>query len=62
MTEIHERNLALEAVGRFSEVCPVTVVVSLGTGLIPVTQVGNMFCSLYFLWSYSKEIKWNEGV
>lgn len=38
MTEIHEYNLALKTAGRSSEVCPVTVVVSLGTGLVPVTQ------------------------
>jgi len=42
MTEIHEYNLALEAVGKSSEVCPTTVVVSLGTGRIPITQVGIM--------------------
>jgi len=42
MTEIHEYNLALKTAGRSSEVCPVTVVVSLGTGLVPVTQVGVM--------------------
>ncbi|PNF40047.1 85/88 kDa calcium-independent phospholipase A2 [Cryptotermes secundus] len=38
MTEIHEYNLALQAVGRTSEVKPLTIVVSLGTGLVPVTQ------------------------
>jgi hypothetical protein len=62
MTEIHEYNLALEATGRSSEVCPLTVVVSVGTGLIPVTEVGIIFCSLYYHWSHSKEIKWNEDV
>lgn len=38
MTEIHEYNLALKAIGRGSEATPVTAIVSLGTGLIPVTQ------------------------
>jgi len=47
MTEIHEYNLALKASGRSSEVCPVTVVVSLGTGLVPVTQVSVMLYSVY---------------
>ncbi|XP_075228914.1 calcium-independent phospholipase A2 VIA isoform X2 [Lycorma delicatula] len=36
ITEIHEYNLALKAVGRGSEACPLSVVVSLGTGCIPV--------------------------
>lgn len=40
LTEIHEYNLALQARGRSSEMQPPTVVVSLGTGRIPVTQVG----------------------
>ncbi|XP_048506119.1 85/88 kDa calcium-independent phospholipase A2 [Athalia rosae] len=39
LTEIHEYNLALRAVGRENEVKPVTVVVSLGTGLIPVSPL-----------------------
>lgn len=39
MTEIHEYNLALRAVGRESEMCSPSIVVSLGTGLIPVTQL-----------------------
>ncbi|XP_069701156.1 85/88 kDa calcium-independent phospholipase A2 isoform X2 [Periplaneta americana] len=39
LTEIHEYNLALKASGRLSEVRPPTVVVSLGTGLVPVTQL-----------------------
>jgi hypothetical protein len=60
MTEIHEYNLALKATGRSSEVCPLTVVVSLGTGLIPVTQVGFISYSLYlksltFLFAQRKE-------
>lgn len=37
MTEIHEHNLALQAVGRGDEVKPVTLVVSIGTGLVPVS-------------------------
>ncbi|KAF5304085.1 hypothetical protein FQA39_LY01870 [Lamprigera yunnana] len=39
LTEIHEYNLALKAVGRGNEVHPLSIAVSLGTGLIPVTQV-----------------------
>lgn len=38
MTEIHEYNMALHSVGRREEIVPVSVVVSLGTGLIPVTE------------------------
>jgi calcium-independent phospholipase A2 len=47
MTEIHEYNLALQVAGRTSEVKPLTVVVSLGTGLVPVTQVSITLSSLY---------------
>ncbi|XP_043505074.1 85/88 kDa calcium-independent phospholipase A2 [Polistes fuscatus] len=36
ITEIHEYNLALKAVRRESEVVPLSLVISLGTGLIPV--------------------------
>lgn len=39
LTEIHEYNTALRAVGRESEASPLSIVVSLGTGLIPVTPV-----------------------
>lgn len=39
LTEIQEQNLALRAVGREDEISEVTTVVSLGTGLIPVTQL-----------------------
>ncbi|XP_075164146.1 calcium-independent phospholipase A2 VIA isoform X1 [Haematobia irritans] len=39
MTEIHEYNMALRSVGRESEAVPVSVVVSIGTGLIPVTEL-----------------------
>ncbi|XP_066157041.1 85/88 kDa calcium-independent phospholipase A2 [Euwallacea fornicatus] len=39
LTEIHEHCLALKAMGRESESCPVSVVVSLGTGVIPVTEL-----------------------
>uniref|UniRef100_A0A6B2E6X8 phospholipase A2 n=1 Tax=Phlebotomus kandelakii TaxID=1109342 RepID=A0A6B2E6X8_9DIPT len=39
MTEIHEYNMALRRVGRDKEVAPVSVVVSLGTGMIPVTEL-----------------------
>ncbi|XP_017091053.2 85/88 kDa calcium-independent phospholipase A2 isoform X1 [Drosophila bipectinata] len=39
MTEIHEYNMALRSVGRESEAIPVSVVVSLGTGHIPVTEL-----------------------
>ncbi|XP_014090407.1 85/88 kDa calcium-independent phospholipase A2 [Bactrocera oleae] len=39
MTEIHEYNMALRSVGREKEAVPVSIVVSLGTGLIPVTAL-----------------------
>lgn len=39
MTEIHEYNMALHSVSRKSEIVPVSIVVSLGTGLIPVTEL-----------------------
>lgn len=39
MTEIHEYNMALHSVDRRKEIVPVSVVVSLGTGLIPVTEL-----------------------
>ncbi|KAL1451791.1 hypothetical protein WDU94_006137 [Cyamophila willieti] len=39
LTEIHEYNLALKATGQESEVRPVSVVVSIGTGSIPVTDM-----------------------
>ncbi|XP_017773302.1 PREDICTED: 85/88 kDa calcium-independent phospholipase A2 [Nicrophorus vespilloides] len=39
LTEIHELNLALRAVGRKDEVTNLSAVVSLGTGLIPVTEL-----------------------
>ncbi|XP_055625339.1 85/88 kDa calcium-independent phospholipase A2 isoform X2 [Toxorhynchites rutilus septentrionalis] len=39
MTEIHEYNMALRSVGRDAEVVPLSIVVSLGTGLIPVTEL-----------------------
>lgn len=42
LTEIHEYNLALRAMGREREMTPVTVVVSLGTGLIPVKNLGDI--------------------
>ncbi|XP_039285662.1 85/88 kDa calcium-independent phospholipase A2 [Nilaparvata lugens] len=37
LTEIHEYNLALKTVGRGAEAKPLTVVVSIGTGCVPVT-------------------------
>ncbi|OAD60715.1 85 kDa calcium-independent phospholipase A2 [Eufriesea mexicana] len=37
MAEIHEYNLALKAIGREHEVVPLSLVVSLGTGSIPVS-------------------------
>lgn len=43
LTEINEYNLALEASGREAEVAPITVLVSLGTGNIPVTEVNQRF-------------------
>lgn len=39
MTEIHEYNMALHSIERSDEIVPVSVVVSLGTGLIPVTEL-----------------------
>ncbi|XP_051170962.1 85/88 kDa calcium-independent phospholipase A2 [Leptopilina boulardi] len=39
MTEIYEYNLALKATGRDDEIVPLSVVVSIGTGLIPVTPL-----------------------
>ena len=39
MTEIYEYNLALKATGREDEIVPLSVVVSIGTGLIPVTPL-----------------------
>lgn len=39
MTEIHEYNMALHSVNRKPEIMPVSVVISLGTGLIPVTEL-----------------------
>lgn len=42
MTEIHEYNMALHSVNRKNEIVPVSVVVSLGTGLIPVTELQNI--------------------
>lgn len=42
MTEIHEYNMALRSVGREKEAVPVSVVLSLGTGLIPVTELKDL--------------------
>lgn len=42
MTEIHEYNLALEATDRSSEVVPLSLVVSVGTGLIPMSPLQNV--------------------
>lgn len=42
MTEIHEYNLALEAVDRSNEVFPLSLVVSVGTGLIPMSPLQNV--------------------
>lgn len=39
MTEIHEYNMALMSVNRMSEAIPVSTVMSLGTGLPPVTEM-----------------------
>ncbi|XP_059487741.1 85/88 kDa calcium-independent phospholipase A2 [Neocloeon triangulifer] len=41
MTEIHELNLALKAVGRGDEAKPLYVVVSVGTGEIPLSQMAD---------------------
>jgi calcium-independent phospholipase A2 len=45
LTEIHEYNLAMKFVGKADEVCKPSVVVSVGTGCIPVTEVNNLFVS-----------------
>lgn len=37
MTEIHEYNISLKAMGRHEEVTPLSIVVSLGTGSVPRT-------------------------
>ena len=42
MTEIHEYNLALEAVDRSNEIVPLSLVVSIGTGLIPMSPLQNV--------------------
>lgn len=42
MTEIHEYNLALEANNRSSEIVPLSLVVSLGTGAIPLSPLVNV--------------------
>lgn len=42
MAEIHEYNMALHSVNRRAEIVPLSVVVSLGTGLIPVTELENI--------------------
>ncbi|XP_034245059.1 85/88 kDa calcium-independent phospholipase A2-like [Thrips palmi] len=39
LTEIHEYNMALKAVGRESELAPITALVSIGTGNIPTTEL-----------------------
>ncbi|KAK9880834.1 hypothetical protein WA026_013160 [Henosepilachna vigintioctopunctata] len=42
LTEIHEHCVALKAVGREEEAAPVSLVVSIGTGHIPVSDVKNL--------------------
>ncbi|KAL1518183.1 hypothetical protein ABEB36_001845 [Hypothenemus hampei] len=42
MTEIHEHSSALRAVGREEDACPLSVVVSMGTGVIPVSELKEM--------------------
>lgn len=44
MTEIHEYNLALKSKGKDHEIAPLSTVVSLGTGLIPVIDVFEIDC------------------
>lgn len=44
MTEIHEYNLALKSKGRDREIIPLSTVVSLGTGLIPLIHVTEIDC------------------
>ncbi|XP_017884788.1 85/88 kDa calcium-independent phospholipase A2 [Ceratina calcarata] len=55
MTEIHEYNLALKAVGRESQVVPLSLVVSLGTGMIPTSPLKDI--DIFFpesLWDTAK--------
>lgn len=55
MTEIHEYNMALRSVGREKEAVPVSVVLSLGTGLIPVTELKDLdVFRPDSIWSFSK--------
>lgn len=48
LTEIHEYNTALKVLGKHDEVKPPTLVVSVGTGLIPLRQV-YAFNLLYYM-------------
>lgn len=55
ITEIHEYNLALKASGREQEVIPLSLVVSLGTGLIPTSPLKDIDIFLpESLWSTAK--------
>lgn len=55
MTEIHEYNMALRSVGRAKEAVPVSVVLSLGTGLIPVTELKDLdVFRPDSIWSFSR--------
>lgn len=47
LTEIEEYNLALYKTNRAQEMCDPTVVVSVGTGSIPVTEVGYFIILIY---------------
>lgn len=44
MTEIYEYNLALKSKGRTQDCTPLSAVVSLGTGLVPVIPVSEIDC------------------
>lgn len=55
MTEIHEYNLALKAVGRGRQAIPLSMVVSLGTGMIPTSPLKDI--DIFFpesLWDTAK--------
>lgn len=47
LTEIHEYNLAMKYTGQPEKACKPTVVVSVGTGCIPVTEVSGFFTLTY---------------
>lgn len=67
LTEIREYNLAMKYIGRESEVHEPTVVVSVGTGSIPVTEVSDtdvlisMIVIANFDYAFNKRMKFHVG-